>query len=59
MMALLEEMTMLDATLQRRISFLVYRDVEAAYRFLTEVFGLGPAPRMAVPSTVRCTPGTA
>lgn len=41
-MELLEEMTMLDSTLQRRISFLVYRDIEAAYRFLTEVFGLGP-----------------
>ena len=42
MMGLLEEMEMLDTTLQRRISFLVYRDLEAAYRFLTEVFGLGP-----------------
>jgi MerR family transcriptional regulator, thiopeptide resistance regulator len=39
---LLEEMTMLDATVQRRISILVYSDLEAAYEFLTEVFGLGP-----------------
>jgi len=42
MLGLLEEMTMLDTTMQRRISFLVYQDLEAAYGFLTEVFGLGP-----------------
>jgi MerR family transcriptional regulator, thiopeptide resistance regulator len=39
---LLEDMTMLDTTLQRRISILVYRDMEAAYEFLVRVFGLGP-----------------
>lgn len=38
----LEEMTMLDTRVQRRISILVYRDLEAAYEFLTRVFGLGP-----------------
>jgi MerR family transcriptional regulator, thiopeptide resistance regulator len=38
----LEEMTMLDTTVQRRISILVYSDLEAAYNFLVEVFGLGP-----------------
>ena len=39
---LLEEMIMLDTTVQRRISMLVYADLEAAYEFLTRVFGLGP-----------------
>lgn len=37
----LEEMTMLDSTVQRRISILVYSDLEAAHDFLTRVFGLG------------------
>ena len=35
-------MTMLDTTVQRRISILVYSDLGAAYDFLTRVFGLGP-----------------
>lgn len=39
---LLEEMTMLDTTVQRRISILVYADLHAAHDFLTTVFGLGP-----------------
>ena len=39
---ILEEMTMLDATVQRRISILVYADLEAAHEFLVRVFGLGP-----------------
>jgi DNA-binding transcriptional MerR regulator/uncharacterized glyoxalase superfamily protein PhnB len=38
----LEAMTMLETTLQRRISILVYEDLEAAYEFLMRVFGLGP-----------------
>jgi len=42
LLELLEEMTMLDATVQRRISILVYSDLEAAYEFLVRVFGLGP-----------------
>jgi uncharacterized glyoxalase superfamily protein PhnB len=37
-----EEMTMLDATVQRRISILVYSDLEAAFEYLVRVFGLGP-----------------
>ncbi|HKY13616.1 MAG TPA: MerR family transcriptional regulator [Microthrixaceae bacterium] len=37
----LEEMTMLDTTVQRRISILVYADIEAAHDFLVRVFGLG------------------
>ena len=42
LLEVLEEMTMLDAAVQRRISILVYADLEAAYNFLVEVFGLGP-----------------
>jgi DNA-binding transcriptional MerR regulator len=42
LLEVLEEMTMLDTTVQRRISILVYSDLEAAYDFLTRVFGLGP-----------------
>lgn len=38
----LEEMTMLEATVQRRISILVYADLEAAHDHLVRVFGLGP-----------------
>ena len=36
----LEEMTMLDTKVQRRIPGLVYADIEAAHTFLVEVFGL-------------------
>jgi DNA-binding transcriptional MerR regulator/uncharacterized glyoxalase superfamily protein PhnB len=39
---ILEAMTMLDATVQRRISILVYCDLEAAHDYLVRVFGLGP-----------------
>jgi len=42
LLEVLEEMTMLDTTVQRRISILVYADLEAAYEFLIRVFGLGP-----------------
>lgn len=42
LLGVLEEMTMLDTTVQRRISILVYADLEAAYEFLISVFGLGP-----------------
>ena len=42
LLKLLEEMTMLDTTIQRRISYLVYADVEAAHDYLVRVFGLGP-----------------
>jgi DNA-binding transcriptional MerR regulator len=42
LLAVLEEMTMLDTTVQRRISILVYADLEEASAFLTRVFGLGP-----------------
>jgi DNA-binding transcriptional MerR regulator/uncharacterized glyoxalase superfamily protein PhnB len=42
LLEVLEEMTMLDTTVQRRISILVYADMEGAYEFLVRVFGLGP-----------------
>lgn len=42
LLTVLEEMTMMDTQVQQRITFLVYRDIEAAYEHITEVFGLGP-----------------
>jgi MerR family transcriptional regulator, thiopeptide resistance regulator len=42
LLELLEEMIMLDTSVQRRISILVYSDLEAAYDYLVRVFGLGP-----------------
>ncbi len=42
LLEVLEEMTMLDTTVQRRISILVYADMEVAFNYLIEVFGLGP-----------------
>jgi uncharacterized glyoxalase superfamily protein PhnB len=42
LLEVLEEMTMLDSTVQRRISILVYSDLQAAFDFLERVFGLGP-----------------
>ena len=42
LLATVEEMTMLDATVQGRITLLVYADIGAAYDWLVRVFGLGP-----------------
>jgi len=42
LLEVLEDMSMLDTTVQRRISILVYADLEVAYEFLVRVFGLGP-----------------
>jgi len=42
LLALLEEVTMLDAAVQRRITLLVYADIAAAHEWLVRVFGLGP-----------------
>jgi hypothetical protein len=39
LLEVLEEMTMLDTTVQRRISILVYSDLETAYDYLVRVFG--------------------
>ena len=38
----LEDMTMLDTTIDRRISILVCADIEAEHDYLIRVFGLGP-----------------
>ena len=38
----LEGMTMLEATIQRRIGIVVYDDLAAACQYLVDVFGLGP-----------------
>lgn len=38
----LEEMTMLDNQVRKRISILVYGDLDAAFTYLTDVFGFGP-----------------
>ena len=38
----LEDMTMLETTINRRISILVYDDIEAAHDYLIRVFGFGP-----------------
>ncbi|HJP76170.1 MAG TPA: MerR family transcriptional regulator [Pseudonocardiaceae bacterium] len=42
LLTVMEEMTMIDTTVQRRIPGLVYADIEAAYHYLTDVFGLEP-----------------
>jgi len=38
----MEDMTMLQTNIDRRISILVYADIEAAHDYLIRVFGLGP-----------------
>lgn len=42
LLSVLEDMTMLETTLNRRIAILVYEDLEAAFEYLTRVFGFGP-----------------
>lgn len=42
LLAILEEMTMLDTTIHQRIATLVCVDIERAYEHLERVFGLGP-----------------
>jgi len=42
LLAIVEEMTMLDTTVQARITLLVYKDIAAAHDWLVRVFGLGP-----------------
>lgn len=41
LLEVLDAMTVLEDRAQQRISILVYDDLEAAYRFLVDVFGLG------------------
>ncbi|HZN72263.1 MAG TPA: MerR family transcriptional regulator [Micromonosporaceae bacterium] len=42
LLTLMEEMTMIDAQLQQRITLLVYADIAAAHDWLVRVFRLGP-----------------
>ena len=42
LMTIVEEMTMLEGNVQRRISVLVCADIQAEFDFLVRVFGLGP-----------------
>lgn len=42
LLGVLEGMAMLDTTVRQRISVVVYADLEAAYTYLVDVFGLGP-----------------
>jgi MerR family transcriptional regulator, thiopeptide resistance regulator len=42
LLGVLEGMAMLDTTMRQRISVVVYADLEAAYSYLVDVFGLGP-----------------
>jgi MerR family transcriptional regulator, thiopeptide resistance regulator len=55
LLKVLEEMTMLDTIVQRRISILVYSDLEAANDYLIRVFGLGPD---SSPATTRARSST-
>ncbi len=42
LLEVMEGMAVLDTTVRQRISVVVYADLEAAYSFLVDVFGLGP-----------------
>jgi DNA-binding transcriptional MerR regulator len=42
----LEDMNMLESTVERRIAILVYEDIEAALDYLVRVFGFGPGELM-------------
>ncbi len=42
LLKILEDMSMLEPTLNRRIAILIYADIEAAFEYLTRVFALGP-----------------
>jgi DNA-binding transcriptional MerR regulator/uncharacterized glyoxalase superfamily protein PhnB len=52
----MEEMVMLDSTVQRRISILVYDDIAAAHAYLVRVFGLR-AGRLEYDDAGRCMHG--
>ena len=49
LLSVLEDMTMLETTLNRRIAILVYEDIEAAYEYLMKVYGFGPGELMRDP----------
>lgn len=42
LLSIIEEMTTMDASVQKRISILVYADIERTYDYLIRVFGLSP-----------------
>ncbi len=42
LLGVVEEMTMLDTTVQKRIGILVYEDLEGMHDWLVRAFGLGP-----------------
>lgn len=42
LLRIMEDMTMLESNVQKRISILVYKNMETAYEYLIKVFGLGP-----------------
>lgn len=42
LLSVLEDMAMLETTLDRRIAILVYEDLEAAFDYLIRVYGFGP-----------------
>ncbi|MGZ4675062.1 MAG: MerR family transcriptional regulator [Acidimicrobiia bacterium] len=46
LLSVLEDMTMLEPTVNRRIAILVYEDLEAAFDYLIRVFGFGPGELM-------------
>ena len=52
----MEEMTMLDSAVQRRISILVYDDIAAMHAYLVRAFGLGPG-RLEYDDNGRCVHG--
>lgn len=50
LLSVLEDMTMLETTIDRRIAILVYHDIEAAFDYLKRVFGFGPGELTRDPS---------
>lgn len=42
LLSVMEDMNMMETTLDRRIAILVYEDIEGAFDYLTRVFGFGP-----------------
>jgi DNA-binding transcriptional MerR regulator len=50
LLSVLEDMTMLETTVNRRIAILVYEDLEAAFDYLIRVFGFGPGELMRDPA---------
>lgn len=50
LLSVLEDMTMLETTIDRRIAILVYDDIEAAFVYLKRVFGFGPGELTRDPS---------